>query len=484
MAGAYEKDIERLQRLYEEVSSDEEPIVGGEIDPEFEQEDDILEESPHSTDTEQSAGLGNDSDRCSISDDSPVESDIPILDRLNSFLGKDRVTKWQKREPNRAVRSKSQNIINFIPGVTNLARHAITVLEAWLLFFPQNVIDGIVHCTNIYISQCRERYSRERDARDTTSTEIKALIGLLYLAGVLRSSHLIVDDLWANDCAGVEFFRNVMSLKRFQFLLRCLRFDDVTTRIERKKEDKFAPIRAVFDGFVSRCQQFYVMGVCVTIDEMLESFRGRCAFRQYIKNKPAKYGIKIFSMVDANTYYTFNMETYVGTQPNGPYQADNSASEVVKRLVRPILGSGRNLTTDNWFTSVPLAKYLYKEKITIVGTIRKNKREIPLDFISVKNRGQYSSLFGFSKEGTLVSYVPKKGKVVLLLSTMHNDSAIDQDTGEKKKPSIITFYNKTKGGVDKVDEMKARYSVSRKSARWPLTVFFTLLNIGELSTCV
>lgn len=46
-----------------------------------------------------------------------------------------------------------------------------------------------------------------------------------------------------------------------------------------------------------------------------------------------------------------------------------------------------------------------------------------------------------------------------------DSDSIDESTGEKRKPDIITFYSKTKGGVDKVDEMKQNYTVSRKSAR-------------------
>ena len=71
-------------------------------------------------------------------------------------------------------------------------------------------------------------------------------------------------------------------------------------------------------------------------------------------------------------------------------------------------------------------------------------------------------MFGFTKNATLVSYVPKKGKVVTLLSSMHvgkNADRIDESTKDKRKPNIITFYNKTKGGVDKVDELKSTYSL-------------------------
>lgn len=93
---------------------------------------------------------------------------------------------------------------------------------------------------------------------------------------------------------------------------------------------------------------------------MLESFRGKCRFRQYIANKPAKYGIKIFSLVDSRTFYTLNMEIYCGQQEEGPYKVGNSGKEVVLRLIKPISKTGRNVTCDNWFTSVTLAIELLK----------------------------------------------------------------------------------------------------------------------------
>lgn len=40
---------------------------------------------------------------------------------------------------------------------------------------------------------------------------------------------------------------------------------------------------------------------------------------------------------------------------------------------------------------------------------------------------------------------------------MHNDSEIEPSTAEMKKPSIITYYNSTKGGVEVADAMCAEY---------------------------
>ncbi|CAB3222542.1 unnamed protein product [Arctia plantaginis] len=78
--------------------------------------------------------------------------------------------------------------------------------------------------------------------------------------------------------------------------------------------------------------------------------------------------------VDAATLYVLNIKLYAGKQPEGPYQLSNAAADVVKRLITPISGTGRNLTIDNWYTSVPVVNVLGKDyKISVVGTMRKNK---------------------------------------------------------------------------------------------------------------
>ena len=47
---------------------------------------------------------------------------------------------------------------------------------------------------------------------------------------------------------------------------------------------------------------------------------------------------------------------------------------------------GRNITMDNFFTTVPLAEKLLKENLTIVGTLRKCKRDVPAIMKPSKSR--------------------------------------------------------------------------------------------------
>lgn len=153
----------------------------------------------------------------------------------------------------------------------------------------------------------------------------------------------------------------------------------------------------------------------------------------------------------------------------------NSVADVVKRVARPILNTGRNITMDNYFTSMPLFdEFKNTYKTTAVGTLRKNKEEIPPLFLSTKDRPMPSSIFGFGKDKTILSYVPKKKtkKIVLMLSSLHDDDKIDKESGNEAKPEIITFYNSTQGGVDVVDQKKEHYSVARITSRWPKRYFF------------
>ncbi|XP_060868067.1 uncharacterized protein LOC132943205 [Metopolophium dirhodum] len=64
---------------------------------------------------------------------------------------------------------------------------------------------------------------------------------------------------------------------------------------------------------------------------------------------------------------------------------------------------------------------------------------------------------------------------------MYHDSKIDVKT---HKPEIIMDYNCTKGGVDTVDKMCAAYSVSRITKRWPLVIFYSLMNIAGINAQV
>jgi hypothetical protein len=177
-------------------------------------------------------------------------------------------------------------------------------------------------------------------------------------------------------------------------LLQTLRSDDRQTRNDCREVDRLAPIRDLLEKFVKNCQTCYIVGKNVTIDEKLEAFKGRCSFIQYIPSKPAKYGIKIFAAVHSKMFYTCNLEIYAGRQPDGTFQVSNESTDVVEHLVAPITNLGRNVCTDNWFSDVNLLRNLSeKHRLSYVGTLKKNKWQIPKEIKEVKTRAPNLSIF-------------------------------------------------------------------------------------------
>jgi hypothetical protein len=76
--------------------------------------------------------------------------------------------------------------------------------------------------------------------------------------------------------------------------------------------------------------------------------------------------------VDVDSSYIFDALPYVGRQLSQPKQKSIGAN-VVLELMEQMYGSNRNVTIDNFFTSIPLAKELPSKQLTLVGTLRKNK---------------------------------------------------------------------------------------------------------------
>lgn len=157
-------------------------------------------------------------------------------------------------------------------------------------------------------------------------------------------------------------------------------------------------------------------------------------------------------MKDARNNYFYNGYAYTGKDSHGNGLGENirkfsKPTQAVLRLSAPIINTNRNITVDNWFTSVELVEELQNRGLTYIGTMKKFKKEIPPQFKPNRHRkvGVEGTLFGFTKNMTLISYVPKKYKVVVLLSSMHYSKSFDND-----KPEIITHYNLTKGGVDAI----------------------------------
>ena len=209
------------------------------------------------------------------------------------------------------------------------------------------------------------------------------------------------------------------------------------------------------------------------MDEHLCRYRGRCSFKQFIPSKPDRYGLKIYVLADSVNYYPINFEVYCGKQ-----SVSNKPYDLVMRLCT-VLKSGHIVCGDNYFSSLALSNSLLSQyNINYLGTLRKNRREVPKYMNDNKGLPIFSSRFFLTQEKTnsILSYVTKKTQNVLLLSNIHFSKEIPE-TAKKYRPTVILDYNKHKGGVDKLDQMLKEFRIYRANRRWPVVLFFDLWDL-------
>ena len=90
------------------------------------------------------------------------------------------------------------------------------------------------------------------------------------------------------------------------------------------------------------------------------------------------------------------METYIGEKPNAAREV-NLGERVVLGLLEGIDAAGRSVTCDNFFTSLSLARKLLAKNITVVGTIRKNKPELPRKWSALRKESNSQQFLGSSR---------------------------------------------------------------------------------------
>ena len=117
---------------------------------------------------------------------------------------------------------------------------------------------------------------------------------------------------------------------------------------------------------------------------------------------------------------------------------------LVDKLSSHVDVTGRNVSMDRYFTSVTIAHYLKEKKMTLIGTMRANRKGIPKELVEMQNLDNKDIKFVYAKEDDmmLTSYVVKKksgSRNILLLSTMHDDVKCGRD--ERKKPNTICSYD-------------------------------------------
>lgn len=192
---------------------------------------------------------------------------------------------------------------------------------------------------------------------------------------------------------GVRNHRKVWSTVRAQVfyslrdLLTCQLFELIGTFIhvvtpaeDAASGNPLRKLQPLIDHIKNKCFEFYQPQKEISIDERMKS-KARCHFKQYMRNKPTKWGFKLWVLADM-TGYTVDFNIYTGKSTD---KSDSGlAHDVVMQLVPPFVFQGYQLYCDNFYSSPVLFEDLHQLRIMATGTFRSNRWELPDEVVSLK----------------------------------------------------------------------------------------------------
>ena len=224
----------------------------------------------------------------------------------------------------------------------------------------------------------------------------------------------------------------------------------------------------------------------IAVDEAMVPFKGRLAIKQYMKEKPCKFGVKLWVCADSQTGYCFALEVYTGKHGNRVHRLMGMSARVVIGVTKYLQNFGYIVYTDNFYTSPVLAKYLLKKNTYLCGTMRPNRIGYPRDLMKTKAEARRlpRGSSEWRQSGDLVATAWKDKRMVYYLSTAHAPVAATPGTARRRQadgsvieidsPPTVTGYAKYMNGVDKLDQM-TRQNKSKKVMKWFRRVELKLL---------
>ncbi|KAL7647192.1 UNVERIFIED_CONTAM: hypothetical protein RMT77_002450 [Armadillidium vulgare] len=362
-------------------------------------------------------------------------------------------------------------------------------IDIFNLMVTDNVYNLIVKQTNINAHQLLmnrsiSRSSRIKDWRDTDVEEIKKFLAIVMYMGLIRYPSISL--YWSKK----KFYHNrfisqIMSRNRFQLLLRCIHFADN----EKSGTDRLAKVRNLLKMLENNFVAAKTPGETIVVDESMVPWRGGLMFRQYNPRKTHKYGIKVFKLCDLSGY-TYTSCVYIGKtkQKEIPTAQTSPSTSIVLDLAKNYLMKGRTVCTDNYYTSISLAKALLKKKTHLLGTLRQNRKENPVCVTAAKLK--VGQIIGRENTDGIVVAKWKDKRDVTMLSTKHDLSFVvsankNKNNEEIRKPKMIVSYNHAKKGVDISDQMASYFSPLRKTIRWYHKIAFEfLLNTAVINSLI
>lgn len=391
--------------------------------------------------------------------------------------------------PDTQYNKQTPNVFFELPGPKHTPPGDAKPIDFFDLFFTAPLIKKMVVETNRYAAQFVQNHpnlkpqSRAKLWKPVTIPEMRGFIAVILEMGITRRPTIF--SYWMKGSRCIPWFARMFARNRFQLLLKFFHLVDNKTLAPcgHPEYDPCARFQVLVDHANLVFRQHYIPHQQLSIDESLVGTNAHTGIKQYIPSKKHhQWGIKFWMLCDSLSKYCLGFFCYRGAKSKvdkDEIKEKGLGFLVVEKLLSMgnYLNKGYHLFTDNFYTSVELARFLYQKTTYLTGTIRRNRKLVPKEAKTVPvNEPKY-----FTNDPVLMcSFREKKSKKnpVILISTCSDTAnvSVTKKRGNyesiKNKPSMIHTYNQFMGGVDESDKMLYTYLDERKTLKfWKKVVF-------------
>lgn len=301
-------------------------------------------------------------------------------------------------------------------------------------FLDAEIIDKIVFQTNLHITQ------NKSNVLPITKEELYAFIGIdifMYYHKLPSWTHYYNTDV---DFS-VPFVSTVMTRDRFAQILSNLHVND-NASIPEDNKDKLYKLRPLIEAMNSNYAKLYNVSQKLNIDKSVILFKGRHSIKQYNPMKPIKRGYKIWVRADMDGYMS-KFEVYHGKvkdinqTPSKEYETSHFGlgEQVVQSMTTDLFKKGHDVSFDNFLTSVSLMEYLMENGVNAAGTVRLNRKGLPIALDDDLSRGECD--YRVSKDG-LTIFKGQDNKPVFVLSNCHGTEISSVKKTQKDGSNVIS----------------------------------------------
>ncbi len=179
-------------------------------------------------------------------------------------------------------------------------------------------------------------------------------------------------------------------------------------------------------------------------------------------------------------------------------EADLAFSSTVRKIVlevtEPLRGSKRIVNTDNFYTSVKLLSSLRQYGLYGRGTVKESSAHFPKAHMFSKKSDEErgSSLQGVCASERIVAASWRDGTTVNVISNADSSSMgevtrlVGQVQTPFAAPACISEYNQHMQGVDRLDQLRAKYSIAdgHSMQKWHLKLALAFIDMARVNAYV